>query len=37
MADKVTVKSGDTLSSIAKANGTTVSKIIAAQLVQALD
>jgi len=30
MADKVTVKSGDTLSSIAKANGTTVSKIIAA-------
>jgi LysM repeat protein len=30
MADKVTVKSGDTLSSIAKANGTTVAKIIAA-------
>jgi hypothetical protein len=30
MADKVTVKSGDTLSSIAKANGTTVNKIIAA-------
>jgi hypothetical protein len=30
MADKVTVKSGDTLSSIAKANGTTTAKIIAA-------
>jgi hypothetical protein len=30
MADKVTVKSGETLASIAKANGTTVAKIIAA-------
>jgi hypothetical protein len=29
MADKYTVKSGDTLSKIAKANGTTVAKIIA--------
>ena len=30
MADKYTVKSGDTLSKIAKANGTTVAKIITA-------
>ena len=30
MAEKVTVKSGQTLSSIAKANNTTVSEIIAA-------
>jgi len=30
MADKVTVKTGDTLSKIAAANGTTVAKIIAA-------
>jgi murein DD-endopeptidase MepM/ murein hydrolase activator NlpD len=30
MADKYTVKSGDSLSKIAKANGTTVSKLIAA-------
>jgi alpha-D-ribose 1-methylphosphonate 5-triphosphate synthase subunit PhnG len=30
MADKVTVKSGETLSSIAKANGTTTAKLLAA-------